>query len=119
MKRIGALLFLVVAAVGVSAQAASAAPSGAVTINVTAVEYHFKLSKTSVPRGSVVTFKVTNKGKTVHDFKISALRKGTPYIQPGKTSTFKVTISKSGSYRFVCTVPRHIELGMVGNLKVK
>lgn len=117
MKRI-ALLFLVAAAVGVSAQAAAAAPTGAVTINVTAVEFKFKLSKTSVPKGSVVTFKVTNKGNTVHDFKISTLHKGTAYIAPGKSATFKVTVGKSGSYRFVCTVPRHVELGMVGNLKV-
>ena len=38
-------------------------------VTVTATEFHFKLSKTSVPHGSV-TFTVVNKGHVGHDFKI-------------------------------------------------
>ena len=30
----------------------------------------------------------------------------------------KVTFKKAGKVRFVCTVPRHAQFGMVGNLKV-
>lgn len=118
MKRIALVLLVAVAAVGVVAQAATAASKAAVTVTVTATEFKFKLSKTSVPKGSTVTFKVTNKGNTPHDFDIPSLRKGTAYLAPGKSASYKVTFSKSGSFRFVCTVPRHVELGMAGNLKV-
>ncbi len=122
MKRV--TLMLAVAGLGTSALAAptfaaSEASTAAVTINVTAVDFKFRLSKLSVPRGSVVTFKVVNKGKSPHDFDIPELRKGTKYIAPGKNTTFKVTFNKAGAYRYVCTVPRHIQLGMDGRLRVK
>jgi uncharacterized cupredoxin-like copper-binding protein len=122
VKRIAVLVVAVAAVLAVSAQSALAAKSAskaAVTVNVTAVDFKFKLSKTSVPKGSVVTFKVTNKGNAPHDFDIPTLRKGTAYIAPGKSASFKATMSKSGSFRFVCTVPRHIELGMSGKFAVK
>jgi plastocyanin len=99
--------------------AASNAPTAAVTFNVTAVDFKFKLSRTSVPRGSVVTFKVVNKGSSPHDFDLPELRKGTKYLAKGKTVSLKVTFNKAGSYRYVCTVPRHIQLGMDGRLRVK
>jgi plastocyanin len=99
--------------------AASNAPTAAVTVNVTAVDFKFKLSRTSVPRGSVVTFKVVNKGSSPHDFDLPELRKGTKYLAKGKTVSLKVTFNKAGSYRYVCTVPRHIQLGMDGRLRVK
>ena len=98
---------------------ASNASTAAVTINVTAVDFKFRLSKGTVPRGSVVTFKVVNRGTSPHDFDIPELRKGTKYLAKGKTATFKVTFTKSGAYRYVCTVPRHIQLGMDGRLRVK
>jgi plastocyanin len=122
VKRVA--LVLAVAGLGTSALAgpgfgASEASTAAVTINVTAVDFKFRLSKMSVPRGSVVTFKVVNKGKSPHDFDIPELRKGTKYLAKGKTATLKVTFNKAGSYRYVCTVPRHIQLGMDGRLRVK
>jgi uncharacterized cupredoxin-like copper-binding protein len=110
-------------AVGVAlvmpAAASPEADARRVTIKVTAVDYKFKLSRSTVPRGTVVTFKVVNRGKSLHDFDIPVLRKGTKYLAPGKTATYTVKLTKKGSYRFVCTVPRHIQLGMVGRLKVK
>ena len=122
MKR--ATLLLAITGMGAStlatpAFAASDASKAAVTINVTAVDFKFRLSKKTVPRGSVVTFKVVNKGTSPHDFDIPELRKGTKYLAKGKTATFKVTFDKSGAYRYVCTVPRHIQLGMDGRLRVK
>jgi uncharacterized cupredoxin-like copper-binding protein len=122
VKRIAVLAVTVAAVAGILAQAAVSAPSAskaAVTVNVTAVDFRFRLSKTSVPKGSVVTFKVTNRGNAPHDFDIPTLRKGTAYLAPGKSASFKVAMTKSGSLRFVCTVPRHIELGMSGKFIVK
>ena len=122
MKRIAVLAVTVAAVAGILAQAALSAPSAskaAVTVNVTAVEFKFRLSKLSVPKGSVVTFKITNRGNSPHDFDIPTLKKGTAYLAPGKSASFKLIASKSGRFRFVCTVPRHVELGMTGNFIVK
>jgi uncharacterized cupredoxin-like copper-binding protein len=122
VKRIVVLAVTVAAVAGILAQAALSAPSAskaAVTVNVTAVEFKFKLSKLSVPKGSVVTFKITNRGNSPHDFDIPTLKKGTAYLAPGKSASFKLIASKSGRFRFVCTVPRHVELGMTGNFIVK
>jgi len=122
VKRIAVLAVTVAAVAGILAQAAQSAPSAskaAVTVNVTAVEFKFKLSKLSVPKGSVVTFKITNRGNSPHDFDIPTLKKGTAYLAPGKSASFKLIASKSGRFRFVCTVPRHVELGMTGNFIVK
>ena len=53
---------LAASALAVPGFAAPNAPTAAVTINVTTIDFEFKLSKMSVPQGSVVTFKVVNKG---------------------------------------------------------
>ena len=90
----------------------------ATTITVTAgkpTEFHFTLSKTSAAKGSV-TFKITNKGKLAHDFKIGG--KKSPMVQPGKSVTLKVTL-KSGKQKYECTVPGHAAAGMRGTLTVK
>ncbi len=59
------------AVVGVVAAPALGARTHAskTAVTVTATEFKFKLSKTSVPHGSV-TFTVVNKGHSAHDFKI-------------------------------------------------
>jgi uncharacterized cupredoxin-like copper-binding protein len=123
MRRVAIALAVVgVSAVGLAASSVFAAPKAtqaAITVNVTALDFKFKLSRLSVPKGSVVTFKVINKGNTAHDFDFAALKGGTPYLAKGKTATFKLTLKKTGSFRFVCTVPRHAQLGMAGYFKVK
>ena len=94
------------------------AAATATTITVTAgkpTEFHFALSKSSVAKGSV-TFKVVNKGKLAHDFKIAG--KKSPMVQPGKSTTFKVTL-KPGKIKYQCTVPGHAAAGMKGTLTVK
>jgi plastocyanin len=110
-------------AAALAASGVFAAPNktaAAITVNVTASDFKFKLSRLSVPKGSVVTFKVTNKGNTAHDFDFaSGVKGGTPYLAKGKTKSFKITFKKKGSYRFVCTVPRHVQFGMAGFFKVK
>jgi uncharacterized cupredoxin-like copper-binding protein len=103
------------------AGAALAAPaahtaSKATTVTVAASEFKFKLSKTSVPKGSV-TFVVTNKGKIVHDFKING--KVTPRLQPGKSAKLVVKFAKAGKFAYLCTVPGHAAAGMKGTLTVK
>jgi uncharacterized cupredoxin-like copper-binding protein len=110
-----AALTLSAVAAPVLAQADVTAHAAATTVNVTASEFKFKLSTTSAKPGSV-TFKVTNKGKISHDFKIDG--KKTAMLSPGKSATLTVSISKAGSYAYMCTVPGHAALGMKGTFKI-
>jgi len=87
----------------------------ATAVTVTATEFKFKLSKLSVPHGSV-TFTVVNKGKLAHDFKIGG--KKTPLIKPGKSAKLTVTL-KAGKAAYLCTVAGHAAAGMKGKLTVK
>lgn len=103
---------------GGSALAAPAAATKPITVTVTMKEYSFKLSKPSIPKGSKVIFKVVNKGSLPHDWDLEGT-KGTAVIGPGRTVTQTVTLSTAGSFRYICTVPRHASFGMDGNLKVK
>ena len=68
-----------------------------------------------VPAGAV-TFVVTNKGHTTHDFKIKG--KKTPFLSPGKSATLKVVFPK-GKFPYLCTIPGHAAAGMKGVLTVR
>jgi uncharacterized cupredoxin-like copper-binding protein len=103
-----ATLFAVVPFAG-----ARPAAQTATTVKVTAKEYKFILSKHSAHHGKV-TFKVTNKGKIKHDFKIAG--KKTKLLKPGKSASLTVTLKK-GKYRYKCTVLGHATLGMKGTFK--
>jgi nitrite reductase (NO-forming) len=63
-----------------------------------------------------VIFKVENKGKIGHDFKING--KKTKIIPPGKTATLKVVFKKKGRIAYDCDIPGHAKLGMKGVLAV-
>jgi uncharacterized cupredoxin-like copper-binding protein len=81
------------------------------TVNVTATEFKFVLSKKTAKRGLVI-FKVKNAGKLGHDFQINGRK--TPVIPPGKSNTLRVTFLRKGHYTYKCTVPGHAAAGMVG-----
>ena len=113
------LLSLFVAAVGLTVAPIATPQSKATSSTTVAVtmgkptEFHILLSKKTVPHGTVV-FKVTNKGKLSHDFKIGA--KKTPLLKPGKSASITVTL-KAGSWPYKCTVAGHASYGMKGVLK--
>jgi uncharacterized cupredoxin-like copper-binding protein len=98
-----------------SASTSPASASKVITITVVAREWSFKLSRSSVPVGSTVIFKVTNKGKIGHDFKING--KKTPMLKPGKSASLTVTLKKGKKYSYICTVPGHAAAGMKGTFK--
>jgi uncharacterized cupredoxin-like copper-binding protein len=119
-------------AVLVAALPAFAKPTAkkAAAVAVTAgkpTEFGFKLSKKTVPHGSV-TFTVTNGGALPHDFKICSSNKGgalnacagkvTPMLTPGTKKTLTVTLTKPGTYEYLCAVSGHAAAGMKGLLKV-
>jgi uncharacterized cupredoxin-like copper-binding protein len=107
-----ALLFVAGSAV---ATAATAHKASGTTITVAASEFKFKLSASSLKKPGTVTFKVTNKGHTSHDFEID--KKQTKLLAPGKSANLTVTLKK-GSYPYECTVSGHAALGMKGTFKV-
>ena len=104
-----------VAASGVGAANTMATP---VKVTVTMTDFKFKLSKLSVPKNTPIVFTVINKGPSPHDFDV-ATTKGTKVIPSGTRLTQKANFSRAAKLRFVCTVPRHASLGMVGTLTVK
>jgi uncharacterized cupredoxin-like copper-binding protein len=96
---------------------AAPAKKHATTLTVTAgkpTEFHFQLSKKSVPAGAV-TITIVNKGKLAHDFKIGG--KKSKMVNPGKKTTLKVTLKK-GKQKYLCTVPGHAAAGLRGTLTV-
>ena len=99
---------------GAAAQATAKAKTTTVTVGM--YEMRFVLSKKAAPRGKVI-FKVTNKGKIVHDFKIAG--KKIPVIGSGKSATATVNFKKKGRYYFLCTVPGHVDAGMFGYFTIK
>ena len=90
--------------------------STTVTIKVTATEFKFALSRRSLAKPATVIFKITNKGKIDHNFKING--KKTLLIKPGKTATLKVVFKKKGKFAFLCTLPGHAANGMKGTFSV-
>ena len=108
---------LLVAAVAVPGGALAAASAKPVVVTVIMTDFTYKLSRDTVPAGQVVTYKVINKGRSAHNFDING-SKGSPFLAPGKSFTLKVAL-KPGEWSFVCTVPRHAELGMRGDLTAK
>ena len=103
------IALLVIAALAVAAPIALAA-----SVGVTGKEFKFALTTKTVRHGKV-TFKLTNKGRLKHDFKIAG--KKTALISPGKSGSLTVTL-KRGKYTYICTVPGHAAAGMKGTLKV-
>ena len=89
--------------------------ANAPTVKVTAKDtFRFGLSRKSAPHGKV-TFKVTNKGRLKHDFKIAG--KKTKLLGHNKTATLTVTLKKGKKYMYLCTVPGHAAAGMKGTFK--
>jgi nitrite reductase (NO-forming) len=83
-----------------------------VRVTVVMREFKFALSRRSVPTGTTVVFKVVNRGKITHDFKIHGKR--TKNLNPGKSATLTVKFAKKGRYAYLCTIPGHAALGMKG-----
>jgi plastocyanin len=104
-------LFLTLAGVG----AASGQAATVHTVKVTAKDFRFVLSTSTVPAGRVKVV-IKDSGSSPHDFAIAGHTSKT--IDPGESTTLTVTLKK-GKYPYRCTVDSHDELGMKGFLHVK
>ena len=117
---------------GLVRASAAKANAKATIITVTAgkpSELAFKLSKlSSLPLGAL-TFKVKNSGLVPHDFKVCSIPakssaknacvgKTTKLLKPGQSAILTVTLTKKGTYEFLCSVPGHAAGGMKGLIGV-
>jgi uncharacterized cupredoxin-like copper-binding protein len=84
-------------------------------VTVHATEYHFDLSQSTAPAGTI-NFTVYNDGQVAHDFSIPG-KGGTSLLQPGGSQTWSVNLT-AGSYQYICTVGEHAIHGMAGGFTV-
>jgi uncharacterized cupredoxin-like copper-binding protein len=107
---------LAVAGVFTSGTASAKPKPKVVKVTVVMKEFRFALSRRSVPTGTTVVFKVVNRGKITHNFKIHG--KKTRNLNPGQSATLTVKFTKKARYAYVCTIPGHAALGMKGVFSV-
>jgi uncharacterized cupredoxin-like copper-binding protein len=111
-RRLMAAFAALAVLVGIGASSVLASGSQTqTTVKVSALDtLRFTLSTKRAHHGRV-TFVVTNKGSTKHDFWIAG--KKTPLLGHNKTASITVTI-KIGKNPYKCTVPGHALAGMKG-----
>ena len=88
-----------------------APPADATVVTVSATEYAFELSTTTIPAGAV-SFELTNNGSMSHDLVLEGgPGGGTEVIGSGQTATLNVTL-EPGTYTLYCSVGNHRAQGM-------
>ena len=70
---------------------------------MSAGEFLFNLSKSSLAKPGTITFELKNIGHIIHDFRIDG--KQTPLIQPSQTAKLIVAFNKAGKYPYLCSAP--------------
>jgi plastocyanin len=110
---------------GGSSSSSSASSSGGTSAGGGAVkisETDFKLDPSSakVDKAGKATFKVTNDGKPVHALEVEGPGEEaeTESIDPGKSATLTVDLSKAGTYEMYCPIGNHKAMGMEGKVVV-
>lgn len=67
-----------------------------------------------VPQGSIVEVTIENRGSIVHSFQVFGVSPESEWFAPGETYTLSFVAGQVGEYEYLCTVPGHAELGMIG-----
>jgi plastocyanin len=83
-------------------------------------EFHFNLSRTTLPAGRVV-LQLKNIGEDEHDLRILGPR-GVPRAETGEVDSddlgvIRTTLAR-GRYTYLCTIADHAERGMRGSFVV-
>ena len=96
----------------------SASSGGAVIKTVTVHETEYKLNPNtiSLAKPGTYAFNAVNDGTTAHALEVegNGVEQKISEIDPGKSSTLKVTLPKKGTYEIYCPVDGHKALGMKG-----
>lgn len=123
------LLFTVFAAI-LAACGGGAGTTTELTVDMT--DLMFNPASLEAVAGQI-NFNLSNSGAVEHNFLV--LKPGATYttsadVKPedilfeaklaaGESGQFSVTLAEAGEYPVICTVPGHLEAGMVGKLVVK
>lgn len=103
------------------------APGPAVTtraadgLRVAGGEYFFEPDSVVLEGSGPVELTLVNEGSLAHNLRVFEGERevgGTPTFAGGESRSAEVDL-EPGSYRMVCTVGNHEELGMVGELEVR
>ena len=93
-------------------------PVGVRELTVQGFEYGFDPAELTIHRGEAVRLLFRNTGTIEHDLTIPDWDAATPILAPGEEAVVEFQARRSGTFRFLCTVPGHNELGMNGTLRV-
>ena len=99
---------------------AAAAASSSQTVTLGEKEFSITPSSISLTKTGTYTFKVTNNGQIGHALEIEGhgVEQRTSTIEPGKTATLQVDLTKAGSYEVFCPIDGHKNKGMKATLTV-
>jgi len=105
-------------------------PAGDTAINFVEKDFAIAMDKSTIKAGSI-TFNIKNNGPSLHNIGITKeadsskgggitgpVIKDSDTIDQGKTTTITVDL-QPGAYNVVCTVPGHVQLGMIMKLTVQ
>ncbi|MEZ4497070.1 MAG: cupredoxin domain-containing protein [Thermomicrobiales bacterium] len=95
----------------------SAAASGPVEIQVSAVDIAYEETTLEAPADTDFTITVTNNGAAQHDLNIEGTDFKTKLLNAGESDTITVNLP-AGEYIYFCSVPGHRQAGMWGTLTV-
>jgi len=90
-------------------------------VQVTAVEYHFTLSRTTVPAGKVI-FDFVNHGQDEHNLNVAPGEEptvGSLANAPAKGVEQLQLQLRPGTYTLFCSLPEHEKKGMKATLVVE
>lgn len=90
-------------------------------VGVTATEFHFALSRTTLKRGPAI-IELDNFGEDVHDLRLRRVggtrTYGVAATKPGRRAELDVRL-RPGRYRLWCSIADHRARGMVATLRVR
>lgn len=105
-------------------------PDGDTAINFVEKDFAIAMDKSTIKAGSI-TFNIKNNGPSPHNIGITKeadsskgggitgpVIKDSETLDPGKTTSITVDL-QPGAYNVVCTVPGHVQLGMIMKLTVQ
>ena len=87
-------------------------------VSVKAKNFTFEPSEIRVKKGELVKVTLVN-DEGFHDFTLDVLGAKTPQIQAGQTAAVAFTANTAGTFEYYCSVGKHREQGMKGNLIVE
>jgi plastocyanin len=83
-------------------------------------EFSITPSSIALTKPGTYKFKITNNGMIGHALEVEGhgVEQKTGTIQPGKTATLQVSLTKAGSYEVYCPIDGHRNKGMEATLTV-